>query len=904
MERVGHFSHSSTRLCSTGFKSSRLPLYLRIAFEQARQWRSWQKPPPLAANVPGLIEHLFSDLADPAAHGELLVSRSLGYLVAAKSGLAEDELLDLLSEDSDVLRDFERRAHHTPSERRLPVVVWSRLYFDLRPYLRQQSADGVTLIVFFHRQFKEVAAAKYLGDEVRRARHAHMARYFDKQTRQLSPDGDRRFPLRALSELPYHQAHAGMRAELRATLLDFGFLQAKISALGPQPVIEDIDLGLRPDLCPADEDTHGLRTVQEAVRMSAHVLMSDPTQLAGQILSRLPDAENEDLRSFAIAVAASRKFSWLRPITPNLTPAGGPLLRTLSGHSEMVNCIEVLPDERRAISGGTEGILRVWDLETGAALHTLRHSKGGVKKILVTTDGSRAICDFVNTWQLRMWNLDDGTELSAPVGASAPVILAPDGRLAVSEFVDLDKLKRSGSISSAENLCKVWDPMTGVVQFNLPNAKFPLVFLPLSMRAIFVSTGTPLKVWDLSTGQEQAPLDGGGLVRQLYVTPDERLVVSCGHYDKAVTIWNLTRRAPAHRLATSDMAVGYGCAMAFSSNGRRSVFCGEDNALHVWDLDTIQERYRLTGHSDWLAKITISDDGRRAVSLSSDSCRLWDLEQGIQLRAITESRSALLAVVTVPGKERAIVTSGGERNLKVWDMESGAEVQTHRFYHRHVYGTNASAVATTRDGRFAVFGLADNTLRVCDLERNDHDLSVLEGHPAPVNHVVALADGRRVISCSEDGSIKLWDVVRRSKPFVHRGHPEIVTAIAFTVDSARVVSISQYPTRTFEANLKVWDPDTGKELQALTRHLWSVDAIAVQPDGRRVHSIGRRAVDTYGRRAVSRRERILTRVQNFGGWSVTAELWGASPPRRMAAVPCPPRTMEPAAYGIWREVSL
>ena len=313
-----------------------------------------------------------------------------------------------------------------------------------------------------------------------------------------------------------------------------------------------------------------------------------------------------------------------------------------------------------------------------------------------------------------------------------------------------------------------------------------------------------------------------------------RFVVSCGYYDKAVTIWNLTRRAPVHRLATSDMAVGYGCAMAFSSNGRRSVFCGEDNALHVWDLDTIQERYRLTGHSDWLAKITISDDGRRAVSLSSDSCRLWDLEQGIQLRAITKSRSALLAVVTVPGKERAIVTSGGERNLKVWDMESGAEVQTHRFYHRHVYGTNASAVATTRDGRFAVFGLADNTLRVCDLERNDHDLSVLEGHPAPVNHVVALADERRVISCSEDGSIKLWDVVRRSKPFVHRGHPEIVTAIAFTVDSARVVSISQYPTRTFEANLKVWDPDTGKELQALTRHLWSVDAIAVQPDGRRV----------------------------------------------------------------------
>ncbi len=62
-----------------GFQESRLPLYLRIAFEQARQWRSWEKPPPLAGNIPELIENLFSRLADPAAHGELLVSRSLGY---------------------------------------------------------------------------------------------------------------------------------------------------------------------------------------------------------------------------------------------------------------------------------------------------------------------------------------------------------------------------------------------------------------------------------------------------------------------------------------------------------------------------------------------------------------------------------------------------------------------------------------------------------------------------------------------------------------------------------------------------------------------------------------------------------------------------------------------------------
>jgi hypothetical protein len=54
------------------------------------------------------------------------------------------------------------------------------------------------------------------------------------------------------------------------------------------------------------------------------------------------------------------------------------------------------------------------------------------------------------------------------------------------------------------------------------------------------------------------------------------------------------------------------------------------------------------------------------------------------------------------------------------------------------------------------------------------------------------------------------------------------------MDSARVVSISQRPTPTSKADLKVWDPYTSKEIQMLAGHLWGVDAIAVLPVGRRV----------------------------------------------------------------------
>ena len=44
---------------------------------------------------------------------------------------------------------------------KIPIVVWSRLYLDLEPYLTERDADGVPIITFFHRQFNEVLRERY-----------------------------------------------------------------------------------------------------------------------------------------------------------------------------------------------------------------------------------------------------------------------------------------------------------------------------------------------------------------------------------------------------------------------------------------------------------------------------------------------------------------------------------------------------------------------------------------------------------------------------------------------------------------------------------------------------------------------------------------------------------------------
>jgi signal recognition particle GTPase len=94
-------------------QSGRLPLYLRLAFEEARLWRSYTDltKTPLRRGIPRLIRrNLFHRLAMPANHGATLVSHGLGYLAASRFGLSEDEVVDVLSADGDVLQDSQKRA--------------------------------------------------------------------------------------------------------------------------------------------------------------------------------------------------------------------------------------------------------------------------------------------------------------------------------------------------------------------------------------------------------------------------------------------------------------------------------------------------------------------------------------------------------------------------------------------------------------------------------------------------------------------------------------------------------------------------------------------------------------------------------------------------------------------------
>ncbi|KAG2055001.1 WD40 repeat-like protein, partial [Suillus hirtellus] len=93
-------------------------------------------------------------------------------------------------------------------------------------------------------------------------------------------------------------------------------------------------------------------------------------------------------------------------------------------------------------------------------------------------------------------------------------------------------------------------------------------------------------------------------------------------------------------------------------------------------------------------------------------------------------------------------------------------------------------------------------------------------------------DGTRIVSGSNDGTIRLWDAVM-GKPIGHplRGHTFPVTSVAFSPDGTCIVSSSDDKT------IRLWDAAMGKPIgRPLRGHTQVIYSVSFSPDGNRIIS--------------------------------------------------------------------
>ncbi|XP_048000249.1 NACHT and WD repeat domain-containing protein 2-like [Leguminivora glycinivorella] len=392
-------SNYQWRLVSNAIGSCSLPIFVKLVFAEVCRWRSYTKPQDthLASTVMDSIMMLFERIEKQ--HGRLLVFHALAYITAARSGLSETELEDLISLDDRVLDDVYQ--YHLPPVRRIPPLLWTRIRNDLPNYLSEREADGVSVMNWYHRQFRDTARERYFknmnmamyfhsmiadyylgiwgGGTPKPFKYTEIQRHrFNLADREgvadrkvplqplvfTSADGStKRYNLRKFGELPFHLVRSKRFTDLYAEVLfNYEWLHAKLNCCPLQAVLadfEDAKLHVNKDA------VRELMLVADALRLGGAILGTYPDMLAPQLVGRLlPEAPHNPAVASLLKQChdKGKNHCALLPSHHCLHTPGGPLKYSLEGHQFAVFAFRLSSDKRYVVSISSRVIS--WDLST------------------------------------------------------------------------------------------------------------------------------------------------------------------------------------------------------------------------------------------------------------------------------------------------------------------------------------------------------------------------------------------------------------------------------------------------------------------------------------------------------------------------------------------------------------
>ena len=451
------------------------------------------------------------------------------------------------------------------------------------------------------------------------------------------------------------------------------------------------------------------------------------------------------------------------------------------GHEGVVTAITVTPDGKRIVSGSHDRTIRVWDMETGAAIgNTLEGHKGWVNAVAVTLDGKRIVSGS-DDHTIRVWDLETGAAIGKPIkghkSGVAAVAVTPGGERIVSGAVD----------------------------------------------------GT-IRVWDMETGAAIGSLIKGHKsgVTAVAVTPDGKRIVS-GSDDCTIRVWDIETGVAIGMPIEGH--IGVVNAVAVTLDGERIVSACDDCTIRVWDIETGTAIGRpIEGHNGQVRAVAVTPDGKRIVSRSGDrTIRVWDLETGAAIGNPIEGRENLVAAVAVTPDGKRIVSGSWDHTIRVWDLETGAVIGNP--IEGHVGAVYA--VAVTPDGKRIVSSSSDHTIRMWDMETGAAIGKPIEGHECAVNAVAVMPDGKHIVGRYGINTIRVWNLETGAtiKKLIVGREFGVTTNVTLTLDGRHIIS------RSGDSNIRVWDVETGAAIgKPIKGHEIDVTTVAAMPDRKRIVS--------------------------------------------------------------------
>ena len=450
----------------------------------------------------------------------------------------------------------------------------------------------------------------------------------------------------------------------------------------------------------------------------------------------------------------------------------GACLQVFTGHTDIVWSVALPRDNPRlALTTELHGVVRVWEIETGRCLRTITDGVRFEDNALLTAD-ERTLVHAGRT-EVRLWRI--GAWVPSPLRHARSRAAAE--LLTVSQEADDLLARAEREPERAHDLLRRARDLPG----HERSARLMEAWRKLASARREFRTAWPSEGMD---GGE-SPLTG------ICATSDGR-VLSVGHDDNAVWVWDLSSRRRVATLAGHTERVRSVCA-----SGSYVAATADDGTTRVWRSGELE--HVLRGHHGPVRSVCATSDGQLLVTGGEDStARVWELNSGRPVHVLRGHTGAIAAVLPTPDGRFCVTVGMRDRSVREWDLLSGRFT---RFLETYPSQSLYSA-SITPEGHLLTVGVPSRQgVRVRDMASLELVRTLGRDTSSTMSHICTSPDGEIALVVESAGVIGVWEVATGR----FRGHIEGTTgatdAVCFTPDGNHVLVAGD------DGRIRAWDVD-------------------------------------------------------------------------------------------------
>jgi WD40 repeat protein len=294
----------------------------------------------------------------------------------------------------------------------------------------------------------------------------------------------------------------------------------------------------------------------------------------------------------------------------NLSKNCGTLIKSYSGHCNLISSIKLIEDANKLITGSHDSTIKIWNLETGECYKTLNEHNGWVTSVILS-ENNQLISSSVDQ-SIKIWDLDS---------YKCKITLNNDAAICSMCLISNNKLA-VGLIDGTINIWNVND-YTNIKSFKAHSDYIPCLKLIKNLnRLISVSFDKSNKIWDLETFECIKELDGhSDVIWCLEFTSDGNML--SGSTDKSIKLWNL--EGDGSCLKTLNFESNIFCIKQISQD---IIVIGTSNLndnLIVYDLKNNIEIMKYSAHHKSVTQAELDSNGHLFTTSGDGKIKQWKL---------------------------------------------------------------------------------------------------------------------------------------------------------------------------------------------------------------------------------------------------------------------------------------